>query len=188
MKHSDIQGWCDFENGYREAVAYFNSGIFVEVGTFLGRSLCYLANEVKLSRKPIRVVGIDTFRGTGPENGNDNHRDAVNRGNGTFCGETHANLIKCGVADVVDLIVANSVRASSYFADLSVDFIFLDAAHDEINVSADIAAWLPKVRNGGWIAGDDLCPVWPGIEKAVKSSLPSYSRWSHDSWIYRKPS
>jgi predicted O-methyltransferase YrrM len=53
------------------------------------------------------------------------------------------------------MIRDESVRAASMFADRSLDWVYIDAAHDTENCYADIQAWLPKVRDGGVIWGDD---------------------------------
>lgn len=39
--------------------------------------------------------------------------------------------------------------------DLLFDFVYVDASHREQEVSADLAAWWPKVREGGMLAGHD---------------------------------
>lgn len=39
------------------------------------------------------------------------------------------------------------------------DFILIDAGHDEKNVSADAAAWIPWARNGAIVAWDDYPPA-----------------------------
>jgi hypothetical protein len=53
-----------------------------------------------------------------------------------------------------------SVPASKWFADNSLDFVYIDAAHDAASVRADMQAWWPKVRIGGIMAGHDLTGVW----------------------------
>lgn len=55
------------------------------------------------------------------------------------------------------------------FADGSLDFVWLDAGHDYASVRSDIAAWLPKVKPGGLLGGDD----WPmdGVARAVREAL-----------------
>jgi predicted alpha/beta hydrolase family esterase len=52
-----------------------------------------------------------------------------------------------------------------------LDFVFIDADHKYESVKADIAAWLPKVRPGGHIAGHDYHSDWPGVQKAVDEVL-----------------
>lgn len=64
----DIEGWFGWRAGQEEAVREFGDGSrFVEVGTYLGRSICSLAEVVEQSGKRIDLVGIDTCRGSGPE-------------------------------------------------------------------------------------------------------------------------
>lgn len=54
------------------------------------------------------------------------------------------------------LIRLPSVGAAKLFADGSIDFVYVDAAHDRASVAADIAAWWPKVSEHGILAGHDL--------------------------------
>jgi hypothetical protein len=48
-----------------------------------------------------------------------------------------------------------SVEAASAVSDASLDFVYIDARHDYESVKEDLAAWYPKVRPGGIIAGHD---------------------------------
>lgn len=52
------------------------------------------------------------------------------------------------------------------FLNGSLNFAFLDAAHDEFSVSEDSRIWLPKVKPGGYLCGHDY-GVFDGVKKAV---------------------
>jgi hypothetical protein len=194
MTWEDIPGWFDFRDAYADAVCHFRGGTFVEVGCFLGRSLCSLAELVVRSTHPIRVVGVDTCLGSGverPATGEprDFHLETLSEGRGTLAGTLHANVVRCGFADLVDLMVMPPVRAAKMFPDESLSLVFLDAGHDYESVKADILAWLPKVKPGGWIGGDDYGRddgpnVWPGVKRAVDEVLPGATPWAWDSWRY----
>lgn len=48
-----------------------------------------------------------------------------------------------------------SEEAAANFPDGAADFVFLDGDHSETGCRRDIAAWLPKVKPGGWLCGHD---------------------------------
>lgn len=48
-----------------------------------------------------------------------------------------------------------SVEVAQYHVDGSLDFVYIDANHEYSHVVADLAAWVPKVRAGGIVAGHD---------------------------------
>lgn len=182
----DIEGWFGWRTGQEEAVREFGDGSrFVEVGTYLGRSICSLAEVVERSGKRIELFGIDTCQGSGPEGprGKNYHGAAVQKGGGTFAGELHKNVLDCGYADQIVLIVSDSVRASLLFGAASLDWVHLDARHDYASVKADIEAWLPKVKAGGWLSGDDYDETkWPEVVKAVGELLPEAQSWCDQQW------
>lgn len=181
-----IEGWFQWRSAQEEAVSWFPEGSqFVEVGAYLGRSLCSLGEVVELSGKTFTIVGIDTCRGSGPEGPRrkDYHGAAVERGGGSFAGELHRNIIDCGYGDAISLIIADSVAASRLFGDASVDWVHLDARHDYASVKADIQAWLPKIKSGGWLSGDDYNEAkWPEVVRAVNEMLPGAAEWSTQQW------
>ena len=182
----EIDGWFNWRLAQEEAVNRFAGGSrFVEVGTYLGRSLCSLAEVVQASRKEITVIGVDTCRGSGPEGwrGKDFHAGAVQRGGGTFAGALHKNILDCGFADKIQLIISDSVAAARLFSDASLDWVHLDARHDYASVKADIEAWLPKIKAGGWLSGDDYNEQkWPAVVQAVKDLIPLAEPWSNQQW------
>ncbi len=48
-----------------------------------------------------------------------------------------------------------SMDAVTYFDDNSLDFVFIDGAHDFKNVACDISEWSKKVKPGGIVFGHD---------------------------------
>ena len=183
---SRIPGWFQWRTGQEEAVQHFGEGsCFLEVGNYLGRSLCSLGELIQQSGKRISLVGVDTCLGSGIEGPKrkDYHGAAVVQGGGTFAGTLHRNVISCGLAETISLIVADSVTAASFFADRSLAWVHLDARHDREHLLADIAAWRPKVRSGGWLSGDDYDEVkWPEVVATINETLPAARPWSVMQW------
>lgn len=71
-----------------------------------------------------------------------------------------------------EILRMNSEQASKVVPD-GLDFVYIDAAHDYENTLLDLQVWTPKVRLGGWIAGDDLS--YDGVEKSLFEFLYKYS-------------
>jgi hypothetical protein len=139
----DIPGWFQWRDGQAEAVAHFPDGSrFVEVGVYLGKSLCSLADVVAASGRDITVIAVDTCRGSGQEGVQEinAHGPAVEHGSGTMAGLLHRNVIACGYADAVQILIADSIAAAALFPDASLSWVHLDARHDYDSVTADIAA------------------------------------------------
>lgn len=69
-----------------------------------------------------------------------------------------------------------SVDAAKGIPDGSLDFVYIDANHGEAFVTADLEAWVPKVRPGGIVAGHDYLwrPERPHIQ--VKAAVDRYVR------------
>ena len=58
-----------------------------------------------------------------------------------------------------------SLEASKVFPDKYFDFVYIDAEHSYDAVVNDIAAWLPKVKIGGYLGGHDY--NLKSVKKAV---------------------
>jgi predicted O-methyltransferase YrrM len=150
--YESIEGWFDFEELYREAVRRMPPvATMVEVGVYRGRSVFFLAVEAENAKKGIEVYAVDRYQW--PENSL-RDIDALRK--------------RYGLSDRLRLFVGDSVTASRAFKDDSVDFVFLDAGHDYADVKADIAAWWPKLKSGGIMAGHDYDEKnFPGVVQAV---------------------
>ena len=163
MQHfyKDVYGFSqdDIFSLYRKMVEKFDSGShFVEVGAFLGKSAVYMAVEIINSGKNIKFDCIDHWQGSEEHNNN----DEVNL---ERLYEDFLENIK-PVKDIINPIRANSIDASKLYKPNSLDFIFIDASHDTDSVKADLAYWMPRVKEDGVIAGDDINNE--GVANAVK--------------------
>ena len=187
----DIPGWFQWRRHQEEAVAHFPDGSwFVEVGCYLGRSICSLGEVVRSTHAKTTIIGVDTGRGSGPEGQRDTdaHEAAVAHGGGTLAGLLHRNIIDCGLADRIQLVISDSVAAAALFADDSLAWVHIDARHDYTSVVADLNAWAPKVAPGGWLSGDDYhAEWWPGVVRAVGDTLPDARPWWSTQWRWIKP-
>lgn len=72
-----------------------------------------------------------------------------------------------------------SVKGSEKVADGSLDLVFIDAIHLYEDVLEDIAAWLPKLKPNGILAGDDYQGSFQGVIDAVNETFPPHIRRVH---------
>lgn len=68
-----------------------------------------------------------------------------------------------------------SLDAARLVADASLDFVFIDANHRKAFVLDDLAAWTPKVRAGGIIAGHDYGSTDRRATIEVKDAVDEYT-------------
>lgn len=179
VKHfyQNIHGWFTFPYLYRSVVEYFPSNShFVEVGAWLGCSAAYMAVEIANSGKKIKFDCIDNWQGIGLE--------VLEPVKNKTVYETFLKNIE-PVKDYITPITGNSVETSKTYTDKSLDFVFIDAAHDYESVLQDINAWFPKVKNGGMISGHDY--EWESVRKAVNEYFPTKQiRNSEGCWLVIK--
>jgi predicted O-methyltransferase YrrM len=172
--YQEIDGWFNHEAAYDYLIAQMpEGGTFVELGAWLGKSSAYLCD--KATGKQITI--IDTWKGS------------PNELTTTHALATQVDIYQMFKANMAERnyksIKATSKTASKKFADESLDVVFIDLTHTYEAVKEDIALWLPKVKKGGILAGDDYNENWPGVIQAVDELL--YGRaFIGDCWIYHK--
>lgn len=176
-----VHGWFDWEPLYRRIVDECTRPMtVVEMGVWQGKSAIYLANRIKESGKPITFFAVDTFQSS-PET--DAHLETL--GGKTLLNVFLQNVNDCEVSDWIQVVAADSLDAARGFDPASLDVVYIDGAHDYDSVVADLAAWTPKVKPGGLIAGHDYNPgAWPGVVQAVTERFPVHrnpgSWWEAD--------
>ena len=81
----------------------------------------------------------------------------------------------------------DSVQAAASFDDASLDFIFIDAEHSYESAFADIAAWWPKLKPGGFLFGHDYGqPRFPGVQQAFDELLPGKLSQAPDYLVFQR--
>ena len=149
--YEDIYGFAqrDLLALYKKAVEIFPSDShFVEVGSFLGKSAVFMAVEIINSGKMIKFDCVDHWKGS--EEHRDNEKIDVEN--------LYEDFIKNidPVKGVINPVRLDSIEASKLYKPNSLDFIFIDASHDEESVKKDLTYWYPRLKEDGMIAGDDI--------------------------------
>lgn len=141
-----------------EFVSLGDGSVGVEVGSYRGES-AVIITETGRFRK---FTCVDIWYGTPP--GTEEDFDQRIAGH-----------------PVIEKLRLPSIEAAKKFPDGSLDFVYIDARHDYKNVSNDIRAWLPKVKDGGWITGHDYSWRFRGVVQAVHENLRVPHRVFQDS-------
>ena len=197
----DVPGYFDFGDVYSEAVARVTNGAhFVEIGTLLGRSACFMAAAIRDSGKQITFDAIDACEHVFNEAGDrimwlvsaDRNANTSRSLWGALLAQGNQYraaryCIQCaGFGDSINLIPLSGQESVARYADFSLDFVFIDAEHTYKDTVELLRLYLPKLKTGGVLAGHDYNRRWPGVIQAVAEVLGTVETQG-DCFIYRKP-
>jgi predicted O-methyltransferase YrrM len=138
IRYRNIKGGFQHGTIFTDLMKELNEGYIVEVGTYKGRSTCFLAELIKATGKKIKFHSIDHFER------DDTDIDSVK-----------ANLIRAGVESYVEVIEAHSLEASNSYESKELDFVFLDTESPADMLWDELEAWYDKVKDGGILGGYD---------------------------------
>lgn len=131
-----------------QSLVYKEAPLFVELGCWAGKSTSYLADFVKSINGKLIVVdtflGSETTKLTEFASNKDIKELFIN------------NMNKLGLMDIIEIIQCDTVEASKFINNDSIDYIFIDADHRYKEIKSDINAWLPKCKKGAIICGHDF--------------------------------
>lgn len=164
-----LEGWLrprSIEALYDTARSLEGDGAIVEIGSFKGKSAVALARATKRSGRPRPVYAIDPH----PDRG------ALR---GTSWPAFLETLREAEVDDAVEPLRMESLRGARVLAErgVRIALLFVDGAHDEESVVADLEAFLPLLAPQAWIAMDDARPggKFPGVFRAWQRVLAERS-------------
>jgi SAM-dependent methyltransferase len=180
--YTDIPGWFNEEWLYDRMMSQApENAIFVEVGCWLGKSTAYCARRIHDWGKSILLYAVDTWEGSPNEPA---MVEAVAQAGGSVFNLFRRNMEEAGVIESIRPLKMLSVSAAGLFADKTLDFVFIDADHRRDAVQADIAAWRPKIKSGGTLAGHDW-NTYGSVQQAVTSMLGQDFRVEGNCWIHQ---
>ena len=151
MEHfyQDIPGWFSYEYVYKSMIEQADDdSLFVEIGSYKGKSTAFMCVEIANSGKKIRFECVDPMELMGgylnmPQDEKDGY---------SF--EEFTQRLE-SVKDHYKLNRMTSNDAVKLYEDGSIDFLLIDGDHSYQGVYDDIVNYLPKMRSGGLIVGDD---------------------------------
>jgi len=65
------------------------------------------------------------------------------------------------------------------------DLVYIDGIHTYEGAKADIELFKSRIRPGGFLAGHDYQPRFPGVMKAVNEFSKPHATFKDTSWIFR---
>lgn len=148
-----------------------NSGTFIEIGSFVGRSA-----KVQLLASPtLGIISLDTWDDEGTyEEYQFNLRKQEEQGRvRTIVGPSHEGL---------DKLLAEGLAGT-------FDYAFVDAGHLYDDVRGDIARAMVLLKPGAMICGHDYRATLPndGVTRAVREAFPHHRNPVDSIWCATLP-
>ena len=166
----DLQGWNSQHTYLSSCLPPTGDALVIEVGVWKGASTAFIAGEMAARGRRGAVIAVDTWLGSsehwlhqrGAGWARDVGRDGLYR---LFL----TNMASLGLSRRCIPLPLDSLNAAAVVGHLGLqaDMIHVDAGHDFNSVMADLQAWWPNVRPGGWLVGDDYS--WPTVSHAFNT-------------------
>ncbi len=130
--------------------------VFVELGSYVGASSCFIAKGIRASNKSGKLYCVDTWQNEGMAEGfRDTYEEFINK-------TSHYK-------DIILPLRGNSVEVAKEFKK-KVDFLFVDCDHSYEGVKSDVEAWFPKLNPGAIVIFHDI--GWAeGVQKVVAEKV-----------------
>lgn len=148
----DLQGWFGINNqrGLQDAISKVakNGMKVLEVGSWKGLSSSIIAKSIQKYNGTLYCV--DTWEGALDVQ---QHIEEVKKKSilNTFLN----NMKILGFSDMVKCLKMTSFEAGDLLQNEQFDLVFVDALHNYSFINTDLEKFIPKVKKGGIICGDD---------------------------------
>lgn len=154
----------------------------VELGVFKGRLFFYLLDACPA----LSMIGVDTWAPGEQDTPPRIKKTAADSGARSYeqfpLGQyAHDVAVRAATyGDRATILRMTTLRAAAHVEPRSVDFVFVDACHEEDPVRQDIAAWQSKIREGGWLLGHDS--DIPAVHRAIEDMAPGWRGYPDSVW------
>lgn len=133
-----------------------DGNIFLEVGSYLGASSCFIAAGIKKTRKKAKLYCVDTWE-----------NDAMTEGERETFQIFIENTEK--YRDIIVPLRGTSVNVAKTFKKM-IDFLFIDGDHSHEGVKADVEAWVSKLNKNALVVFHDI--GWAeGVQRVIKENI-----------------
>ena len=157
-----------------------------EIGVWVGTT----SEKILAARAMLNHIMIDPWKMPEPGGRYQQSPDGIAKNDQTYFDDCYQKTLDAvkefGTRAII--VREKSLVAVNKFGDKTLDYVFIDAEHTYEAVKEDIAAWLPKVRPGGWLGGHDIdnLPRFPGVRKAVEEIFgDSFEVDGDHTWFVR---
>lgn len=147
-------GWFHHGPKILELLEQHRPKVCVELGTFQGRSAIPVARSIARWRGVLTC--IDTWS-----------TDLFHAGPSSpwMLVTCARNVVSAGVTNVRFMPTTTAEAAKSWTE--PIDYLYIDADHSYEAVLADLLAWVPHMKPGALLLGDDYGnPAFPGVKQA----------------------
>ena len=164
----NIPGYCNFHPLYQRVAKLLpNNSHLVEVGSWLGHSAVYLAEQAQKQNKTFQFDCIDLWE-LGKWSDSDHYKvieELVGHSVSEDYDFYHLFQKYTQKYSMITPRKGNSWELCKDYLPASLDFVMIDASHTYGSVMHDIACWWPKLKSTGLLAGDDY--NWLEVKAAV---------------------
>jgi predicted O-methyltransferase YrrM len=155
-----VKGFLAHEEGvllYEMAKKYCTKSFAVEIGSYCGKSSCYIGQACK--EKGTHLVTIDHHRGSEEQQFGEEYFDSEEYDYKNNRVDTLPTLLRnisqFELDEHIKVVVDNSESASKKIKG-EIDFLFIDGSHTFASARNDYESWKNKIRAGGILTIHDI--------------------------------
>jgi len=149
-------------------------GYVVEIGSFKGKSACFLARGMKAGAGG-RLAAVDHFHGSPEHQPQGTHPDKDIAASGSTLEIFKRNIAAAGVSDRVDVHVGASAEIGANWRE-PIRLLFIDGDHSYEASSQDFVVWSPWVAVHGIVVLHDI-GTYEGVTKFYEQVRRDTQHW-----------